>query len=875
MNRLTTLNSAEDNVKNKISKSEITSNSISKQILSLIEFSSQVNAESDAYKKLQNDLIIYFTRLLERRKDLDLLKSYFNHDKIKEFKVISKLEKNIMIYLPILIDYVYQQKEWKTEIQLQLLIKESFKKILILLFIYWDKTSLSLFSRLIKLDISELVKMEDEFIDAEKKLQDKEKDFIPSFLQKDIYSRTYRSIIEKTDEKYSSNWTKSREEFRKDVAIKEIEITSNWLYNLFLKTIELDLNLNLRLRKIANAFLSILWMIDVFKELWIIDLWYSLKNNKKFDNPYFKVFLDSVEKWDLDLKTLISSIREKDKKVFTQKQKEVINDDDFENTKLQWIDKNTWDNFSTNQKYTFFINKVLLLKEWEFRLSNSLMLSHPSKKTLIWNFCNNYWYSKENVDRKIEFFKSKKSFILSDFIRKELDKFVFLYEWWEFIVSKWAWNSSSKINKPDFLTDMIDKLREDKEISDKQDVKLTWEFYNLSAVNIWLQINFLFNDLSRWNIQLSKFRIWKILFKDTTKLYSAWEKSSDEESIIYLDNAIDACINVLNWKKLTKEQWEYIRLLQDIEILPLDLAKIKITDKDKIIKLIPWLKLVKTKIETLQEMKSISQNDMDLVSGIFSEIWLNNSLYDLRIWNSIWPEKDFWRVIVKLIKIYNWDFHKIWDLNRFRLIWKLWNHSENSIDKIIKQVIDLKKFSWVKNVSFENSAGHLLSNPEKKSAYRDIKANILLDSWNVVEVQIHFEEMIWVKAGDFSLNSNIKDMLEKSSSLLTSEEVDFLIKNYYELFWKYPSKNFILNISTLNEGQLSNVSLWDGKINCDMLYKITRSLPDTNTSKSKLIKLERILFNSQWSDVVLKNLESIWIDTKIKTDDLQNKKSKK
>gem|GEM_PF-5746569 len=42
-----------------------------------------------------------------------------------------------------------------------------------------------------------------------------------------------------------------------------------------------------------------------------------------------------------------------------------------------------------------------------------------------------------------------------------------------------------------------------------------------------------------------------------------------------------------------------------------------------------------------------------------------------------------------------------------------------------------------------------------------------------------------------------------------------------------------------------------------MLYKITRSLPDTNTSKSKLIKLERILFNSQWSDVVLKNLESI------------------
>lgn len=875
MNRLTILNTDETNVKKWASKADITSNSISKQILSLIEFSSQVNAESEAYKKLQNDLITYFTRLLERRKDLDLLKSYFNNDKIKEFKVISKLEKNIMIYLPILIDYVYQQKEGKTDLQLQLLIKESFKKILILLFIYWDKTSLSLFSKMMKLEMSELVEMEKDFINTEEKLQNKEKDYIPAFLQKDIYSRTYRSIIEKTDEKYISNESKTREEFRRDIAVKEIEITANWLYNLFLKTIELDLSLNLRLRKIANAASSIFWMIDIFKDLWIIENTYSLKTNKKFDNPYFKIFLDSVEKWDLDLKNLIPSIREKDKKVITHKTKVKIDNDEFESVKLQWIDKNTWDNFSTDQKYIFFINKVLLCKDWEFRLSNSLMLSHPSKKTLIWNFCNIYWYNKENIDRKIEFFKSKKTFLLSDFVRKELDKFIFLFEWWEFIISKTTWNSSSKINKPDFLTDIIEKLRDDKEISEKQDVKLTGEFYNLSAVNIWLQINFLFNDLSRWNIQLSKFRIWKISFKDTTKLYCAWEKSSVYESIVYLDNAIDACINVLNWKKLTKEQWEYIRLLQDLEILPLDLAKIKITDKDKIIKLIPWLKLVKTKIETLQEMKEISKNDMDLVSWIFSEIWLNNSLYDLRIWNSIWPEKDFWRIIIKLVKIYNWDFHKIWDLNRFRLIWKLWDHSENSIDKIIKQVIDLKKFSWVKNVSFENSAGHLLSNPEKKSAYRDIKANILLDSWNVVEVQIHFEEMIWVKAGDFSLNSNIKEMLEKSWSLLTSEEVDFLIKNYYELFWKYPSKNFILNISTLNEWQLSNVSLWDGKINCDMLYKITRSLPDTNTSKSKLIKLERILFNSQWSDVVLKNLESIWINTKVKTDELELKKVKK
>jgi len=868
INKAVVSDKADENSNNKKNNIDVSISSISKQIQWLIEFSSQINTWSDEYKKLQSNLTDYFVKLLERRKDLDLLKSYFNHDKIKEFKVISKLEKNIMIYLPILIEYIFSIKEWKSEIELEFLIKESFKKILILLFIYWDKTSLSLFSKLMKLDISELKEKEDEFINAQKLLQIKEKTFIPSFLQKDIYSRTFRSITEKTDEKYNQSGKKTREEFRRDIAIREIEITSNWLYNLFLKTIDLDLSLNLRLKKIYNAFLSIIWMIDVFKELWIIEREYCLKNNKKFDNIYFKIFFNSIENWDHDLKELISSIRLKDDKS-TLKEKTKIENYEFNSIKLQWIDKNIWDSFSTNQKYTFFINKVLMLKEGEFKLSSSLMLNHPSKKTLIGDFCDYNWYNKESVESKILYFKSKKSFIITEFIRKDLDKFIFLYEWWEFIISKWTWANSIKIEKPDFLVDIVDELKSEKRINMDSDIKLACEFYNLSAVNIWLQINFLFNDLSRWNIQLSKYKIWKLLFKDNIKLYSAWEKATLEKSINYLDTAIDSCINVLNGKPLTKLQWEYIKILQEYDILPMDLSKIKISDKDKIIKLIPWLKLIKTKIETLQEMKEISHNDVELVSGIFSEVGLNNNFYDLRTWNSIWPEKDFWRVIIKLVKWYNWDFHKIWDLNRFRLIWRLWNNSENSIKEIVRQVIWLKKFNWVKNVSFENAAWHLLSNPEKKSAYRDIKVNILLESWNVVEVQIHFEEMIWVKAWDFSLNWNIKEMLEKVDSLLTSSEIELLVTTYYELFWKYPSKNFILNISTLNESQISKFNIWDGKINCDMLYKITRWMDEQDNAKSKLVKLERILFNSQWSEVVIKNLDKIWIDLKTKDEKIK------
>jgi len=64
------------------------------------------------------------------------------------------------------------------------------------------------------------------------------------------------------------------------------------------------------------------------------------------------------------------------------------------------------------------------------------MLKHLSIKTLISKFCEISNYSKEQVISKLDFFKSKKSFILVDFINNNLDCLIFLYEWWEFIISK-------------------------------------------------------------------------------------------------------------------------------------------------------------------------------------------------------------------------------------------------------------------------------------------------------------------------------------------------------------------------------------------------------------------------------------------------------
>ncbi|MDD3145370.1 MAG: hypothetical protein PHV23_04635 [Candidatus Gracilibacteria bacterium] len=850
------------NTKENKSKIGVTTLSISTQIYELIRFSSSINYETDEYKKMENDLVIYFTRLLNGGKEYGLLKSYFEGGKLKNQKIVSKMQKNIMIYAPLIIENIYPLKEILNEKDFINKIKEAIKKMIIILFIYGDKTSLSLVSKMMKLDISELREMENSFIIIQKKLQSKEDEILDiiisrdssyvntSFFKNDVFTRTFRSIVEKTDEKYVAGGEKTRDHLLQETAVKEIEIATQAFYNLFLKTIELNANFEFRLNKLGNAFINLFGMLKIFKELKIINLDYCIRKIKKFDNKFFKIFLEGIGDNHFNLDKLYEELNSEND---IKKSKVGKNNDnlDLDDIKLQGINSDVWMKLKTNDKYVFFFNKVLGLNSGVIKLSNSLMLKHLSIKTLISKFCEVSSYNKEQVIAKLDFFKSKKSFILTDFINNNLDYLIFLYEWWEFIITKGVLNN----DKPNFLKDIIHDLKEKGEIRNDMEIKTDGELYNLSAVNIALQINFILNDLSRGNIQISKYRIGKISFKDTTKLYSKNEKSSSAESILYINNAIDACINVLNGKKLLGEQGEYVKYLQDIEILPKDLAKLRLSDRDKIIKLIPALKIVKIKIQTLIEMQNISKNDMEQVSSIFSEIGLNTNSYDTRIGNTIGPEKDFGRIIVKLFKSYNGDFHKIGDLNRFRLVGKLNTNDSGSLTQIIKEVANLRDVKGVLNISFENSAGHLLSNPEKKSAYRDIKANILLSSGNVVELQIHFDEMIGVKGGNVILTSHIKEMLEKNNSLLTSDEVNNFISLYIELFGRKPSRELILNISTLNEGQLDKTKIGNGNINCDNLYKVTRSLDDSDPIKYKLITLERILFNTQWSEVVIKNLE--------------------
>ncbi|MDD3794001.1 MAG: hypothetical protein PHI37_04260 [Candidatus Gracilibacteria bacterium] len=851
--------------KESISRLDITSANIANKIFLIIDSKNKKNgidSKTENFKELKEIVLLYFAKLIERRKNMNLLGSYYDKSLLRENKLIWKIEKNIMIYLPILVNYISNNMDGKTDEEVRFLIKESFKKMIILFFIYGDKTNLSLFNEGLKLDIEVLKQEENDFLKKQETLEDDESKIrkgssIDTDLSvNDLFTRTYRSILGKRDTVFLYKKTVSKNTLINNIISEEIKITYKSLYNLFLKTLEINLSLNIRLNKIKESFELLFGMINSFKKLGILSQDFLINENGRFNNKYFISFIDGIEGKNLDLKKFIENYRNDIKHKKPVKNKKEISDKEFQKITFLNLMIQQWLEFSTDQKYIFFLKKVLRLDDGNITIPKRINFKRTKEDTYTKNFTSKYNYSFQEFIGYMKFFESRKNFKLSDLIEKDIDKFIFLYNWFEFSIL----NGSTNIKRPDFLKDIIKKLKSNGEIDGDEYLKLKGDLYNLSAVSTGKQINYIFRDLSRGNIQISDLHIGNVSFKNNVSLYCSGDKSNIIESLDYLNIAINACISVLNGRKLSVKQSKYIKILQDFNILPENLEKLSLLNKDNLIKLISGLKIVKGKIEDIQQMKDISEKDSDIVSNLFSNVGLETDNFNEKVGNKIGPEKNFGRVLIKLIKNYDGDFHKIGDLNRFRIVGRIGVDDENSIEKLIKKIIGIKDQDGVISVSFENEAGHLLSNPPKKTAYRDFKANILLTSGNIVEVQIHFKEMIEVKAGDYDLDTSTKYSLERKNSLLTSAELNDFIDIYESVFGKLPSKNLVLNISNVNESQLENYRLGNGQINCDMIYKINRSLDQNNSLSIKLTMLERILFNNVWSKIVIRYLSRLGIN---------------
>ena len=240
--------------------------------------------------------------------------------------------------------------------------------------------------------------------------------------------------------------------------------------------------------------------------------------------------------------------------------------------------------------------------------------------------------------------------------------------------------------------------------------------------------------------------------------------------------------------------------------------------------------------------------------------------------SSIGPDKKFSRAFIKLISDYGWNFNKIGDLTRMRVVSESIDESINSIIRFTETLTNNKDIT---NISIIDKIWEPLSLAWTWTGYRDIKLLLKMKSWNTTEIQFQCEEMYQVKDKWLDLEANenkyIFEKMRKENSLFTTKEMNNLLELAQISWITLPTENILRNLIEDWEDYKVKWENWRGimtkrKITTDDTYHISRRLDKNNPLYKKFIKLERIMTNSAWWKIVIKHLEpkNIQLDKKKK-----------
>lgn len=913
---LNTLNNLDNNPKNL--KLWFLIKSISLKIYELLEYSTEIASSWVKDIGLSDDFIDLFTNLLPKYSDKTFLSNYFTDDDEKTLdkdRLMYKVEKNLMLFLP----HIVSSLDNNSNKNKKIIIIEQLRKFLKILLVFWDKINFELLDNLLKSDLIELESIEKTFLENTKSLElyesslnnkfiglynkDKvnENDYLIGIYLPSIYrislKRSYLSYIEnenKSKNKSKSDLVFDEEKINSLLSInleKEISNTYLELYELFLKTIDSKKDLNNRLKKLKNWFAKLIWYVEILRDTNIAFtdiledkiLFFNRLNLKafgwKFNNNDDKnlIFLEFLKLWNSEwIDWIIMSIESlKEKQINSIKQ---LKDNEVDNFDIKKISLGSWKELDINFSNKMFIENLFIID----KNTRNIKLSSEFKfdtiytkawKSLIRKFSEASNLSKDIIFNQIDKIEAliKKWINLNDFISQDVNDLQFLYDWWEFILyERFDWNKNKTYSKTIswFANIIISELTEQWIIpSDKIDVSIG-RSHNTSSQNIGNWINNSFLWLSRGSINLKEYKIWKRLLKDCKNLYSIWEKSKPGEIKNHILLWINTCIQILEWNYFFKEELskKYVASLVKYWVLPQNLKDISLKNKDDLIKLMEWLWYIKSKIDILEKMVTIANEDYwTIYKSLESFIENNFNSNDIRTSDWFWPEKNFWRALVKLISKYDWDFHQLWDLNRLRIKKDNVNELKNVFIEFIKVA---KESNEIINVSIEDWTWNPISLPQKDSWYRDLKVQFTLLSWNTVEFQFHFSDMLETKSAWIVLDEKIKSKLSLENSLLNKWELAIFAENFYSIKKKSVSLNTLSNISWLGLIEITSSiknkdhfsENWCNVVNSDLLYDIRRNLDKNSILAKKLVRLERILFDNSWTKSVKHYLTSIWID---------------
>jgi len=256
-------------------------------------------------------------------------------------------------------------------------------------------------------------------------------------------------------------------------------------------------------------------------------------------------------------------------------------------------------------------------------------------------------------------------------------------------------------------------------------------------------------------------------------------------------------------------------------------------------------------------MCEIASDDRKKIESIFWNLLENKD-------SSVWPDKNFWRALVKLIHDYNWDFHKLWDLTRLRVVEESFSEQLDKFIQFIKIAKENK--DQIVNIWIQDNTWHIFSISEKPWWYRDFKALFTLKSWNVVELQFHFQAMYDVKAWNVNLTDKVVNKLELEKSLLDIDEIFLFSEIFNREVWKYPDIEILHKLSKISINEIKNdkrfekiskIDNFTSNFACDKIYHLRRDTMKSDkkldkTLNKKLTRLERVIFENAWAEVILK-----------------------
>ena len=676
-------------------------------------------------------------------------------------------------------------------------------------------------------------------------------------------------------------------------------------------------------RNIEIMIIKLLRWVEFLKKEHISFTDYPYRSiNEEFIEKYFETFIEDSEKYQMEnsiviLTNLAKNIFEKNEakrkdwykslKDLICKTKETIAkvrmpDQMDENIKfdIKTVSFDTWTKVPENKKYELVFSEVIA-KDWVIKFADFLNLKNENFWDLFEIFFR-YFQNKINKNEEHDELLNKFNYIIREewkevreFIEQDVNNLNLLIVWWRFILktrqlkAKWEKINSKNISKihenPYWVIEKItEKLFYDNILWDHNKETLTfnpiWRVKNTSVKTINTMLTELIKWLRKWFIDLKNEKInlldWRTKeIRAIKELYispSLEIKGGPSEIEKYIDSWIDLCFNILKWDfdKIDSEQENYFKnALVKNDILPKNLQSLEQENLENIQHLVEVLKFIKKRIESVEYMLKIAKEDKEILE---KDEEIKKKLESSNEGSSIGPDKRFSRAFIKLISDYGWNFNKIGDLTRMRVVSESIDESINSVIRFAETLTNNKDIT---NISIIDKIWEPLSLSWTWTGYRDIKLLLKMKSWNTTEVQFQCEEMYQVKDKWLDLEANenkyIFEKMRKENSLFTTKEMNNLLELAQISWITLPTENILRNLIEDWEEYKVKWEIWRGimtkrKITTDDTYHISRRLDKNNPLYKKFIKLERIMTNSAWWKIVIKHLEpkNIQLDKKKK-----------